>query len=102
MAYFLCTLVHGPAWDDERGIREQDGWDEHAAFMDGLVDDGLIIVGGPVGAGDRTAHLVQSEGEATVRTRLAADPWARDGHLLVGSLEPWWLWLDGRRVSRTA
>jgi hypothetical protein len=26
VAYFLCTLVHGPSWDDARGIREQDGW----------------------------------------------------------------------------
>src|SRR4051812_15248301 len=23
MPYFLCTLVHGPAWDDTRGIRDQ-------------------------------------------------------------------------------
>jgi hypothetical protein len=46
---FLCTLVHGLVRDDERDIREQDGWDQHAAFMDQLVDDGVIIVGGPVG-----------------------------------------------------
>lgn len=95
-AHFFCTLVHGDAWDDARGIREQDGWDEHAAFMDGLVADGFIVVGGPVGTGDYTAHLVESDSEETVRARLAEDPWARDGHLVVGVLEPWSLWLDGR------
>ena len=47
MATFAVTMVHGPHWDRSRPIREQDGWDEHAAFMDGLVDDGLIILGGP-------------------------------------------------------
>ncbi len=96
MAYFFCTLVHGESWDDARGIRQQDGWDEHAEFMDRLVDEGLIVLGGPVGAGDYTAHLIDGEDESSVRARLAEDPWARDGHLEVGSLEPWLLWLDGR------
>jgi hypothetical protein len=94
--YFLCTLVHGTAWDDARQIRAQDGWDAHATFMDRLVEDGVIIVGGPVGTGRFTAHLVEASDEASVRARLAEDPWAKDGHLLVGSLEPWALWLDGR------
>lgn len=102
MPYFLCSLVHGPAWDDRRGIREQDGWDEHAAFMDALVDDGVIIVGGPVGDGHYTAHLVQAADAGEVRARLAADPWASDGHLAVGLLEPWRLWLDGRTRSGSA
>lgn len=43
MATFLCTLVHGPAWDDARGIREQDGFDVHTEFMDALVADGFVI-----------------------------------------------------------
>ncbi len=99
VAYFLCMLVHGPPWDDQRGIRDQDGWDEHAAFMDQLVDDGVIVVGGPVGIGDHTAHLIEGDTETTVRARLADDPWAEDGHLTVGSLEPWSLWLDGRHTG---
>ena len=47
MANFAVRLVHGPEWDAGRPIRGQDGWDEHAAFMDGLVDDGFIILGRP-------------------------------------------------------
>ena len=97
MAYFLCTLVHGPSWDDARGIRDQNGWDDHAAFMDRLVEEGLIIVGGPVGTGEHTAHLIESEGPAEIRARLAEDPWAKDNHLMVGALDLWALWLDGRR-----
>lgn len=88
--------MHGPAWDNTRDVRRQYRWDEHAAFMDRLVADGLIVVGGPVGAGDHTAHLIDGEGLSTIRARLADDPWAKDGHLTLGSLEPWALWLDGR------
>jgi hypothetical protein len=100
MAYFLCTLVHGPGWDDSRGIRDQDAWNEHAAFMDELVDEGFVLVGGPVGDGDYTAHLIESPDRAGVLARLAHDPWAQDAHLVVGVLEPWSLWLDGRRPER--
>ena len=96
MAYFLCTLIHGPSWDDARGIREQDGWSDHAAFMDRLVDEGLIVVRGPIGAGDHTAHLIEGADPRQIRARLAEDPWAKDNHLAVGSLESWALWLDGR------
>ena len=96
MAFFLCTLIHGPSWKDASGIREQDGWSDHAAFMDRLVDEGLIVVRGPIGAGDHTAHLIEGADPRQIRARLAEDPWAKDNHLADGSLESWALWLDGR------
>ncbi len=103
MAYFALTLVHGPGWDAARPIRQQRAWDEHAAFMDGLVDDGLIVMGGPLGDGDRSLHVVEAADQAQVRARLAEDPWARMGLLEVGSVEPWSIWLDGRsRAGRPA
>jgi hypothetical protein len=97
MPNFAVTLVHGPGWDPSRQIRAQDAWDEHAAFMDGLVGDGFIIVGGPLGEGDRTLHVVEAAGEREIETRLGEDPWAVAGLLRIGSIEPWALWLDGRR-----
>ncbi len=96
MANFAVTLVHGPGWDPARGIREQRCWPQHAAFMDGLVDTGLIILGGPLGAGDRTLHVVEAADEGEIRARLAEDPWASMGMLQIGAIEPWSLWLDSR------
>ena len=96
MANFAVRLVHGPGWDMSRGIREQDGWDAHAAFMDGLVDEGFLILGGPVGDGAQTLHAIEAADEDEVRGRMAADPWARAGLLRVGSIERWALWLDSR------
>ena len=69
MPVFALSMVHGPGWDDTRPIREQQAWDQHAAFMDGLVDDGFIILGGPLGDGARTLHVVQASGEQEIRTR---------------------------------
>jgi uncharacterized protein YciI len=98
MTNFAVRLVHGPGWDPARPIREQDAWEEHAAFMDALVDEGFIVVGGPVGGGEQTLHAVEAADEAELRARLAEDPWASAGLLEIGTVEPWALWLDSRRT----
>jgi uncharacterized protein YciI len=100
VANFAVTLVRGPAWDESLGIREQRAWDAHAAFMDGLVEDGLIVLGGPVGDHRQTLHVVEAADEQEVRRRLAEDPWAHAGLLEIGSIRPWALWLDFRTATR--
>jgi uncharacterized protein YciI len=98
MAYFAVTMIHGPNWDGSRPIREQDGWDEHAAFMDRLVDDGFVVLGGPIGDGNQGAlQLIEAADEREITTRLSEDPWASMGLLHVGSIQRWALWLDGRQ-----
>lgn len=96
MANFAVRLVHGPGWDDSRPIRSQDAWDEHAAFMDALVDEGFIILGGPLGNSGQSLHVIEAADQHEVRARLAEDPWASAGLLQIGTIEPWALWLDGR------
>jgi uncharacterized protein YciI len=77
-------------------MREQDGWGEHATFMDGLVDDDFILLGGPL-EGDRdTLHVVDAPSEEAVRARFAEDPWAASGMLTPTSIERWTILLDGR------
>ncbi len=56
-----------------RQIRGQEARDEHAEFMDGLVGDGFVILGGTVGDGEQTLHLVRAADEDEIRARLAAD-----------------------------
>jgi hypothetical protein len=56
--YFALVRRPGPAWDLGRPMREQDGWAEHAAFMDALAEEGFIVLGGPVGDENRFMFLV--------------------------------------------
>jgi uncharacterized protein YciI len=88
--YYLVDRAKGPAWDHSRPRREQVGWDEHAAFMDALVEEGFIVLGGPVGEGDGDNALlvVEADGEEAVRARLAADPWPEEV-LTIESVRPW-------------
>ena len=92
--YYLVERAKGPAWDHSRGRREQAGWDEHAAFMDALAEEGFVVLGGPIGEGDGETVLlvVDADGEATIRARLAADPWP-DDLLRIESIRPWSVWL---------
>jgi uncharacterized protein YciI len=93
---FLVILRRsGPEYDLSKPLREQPGWDEHAEFMDALVDDGFIVLGGPLSDGLRTAHVVEAESEQAVRDRLATDPWSGT-HLTVDVIDSWTILLDGR------
>jgi hypothetical protein len=41
-------------------------------------------------------HAVEAESEEAIRATLARDPWS-ETHLVVASVEPWTIKLDGRR-----
>jgi uncharacterized protein len=99
LRYLAVTMERGPAWDPTRDIREQEAWDEHAAFMDGLVDDGYVILGGPFGDGRQALLIVDADSEEEIHRRFADDPWAPLQILEVGKIEPWRIWLDGRSGS---
>jgi uncharacterized protein YciI len=78
-------------------MREQELWLQHADFMDGLVADGFVVLGGPLGRGEERFLLaVRAEDAEAVRARLATDPWSEEEILAVASVEPWTILLDGR------
>jgi uncharacterized protein YciI len=100
VATFLVILLRsGPEWDPSRPLEEQSGWPEHAAFMDRLVDEGFVVLGGPLADEQRVAHVVEAESEEAVRATWARDPWS-ETHLRIGSIDPWTLRLDARRATR--
>jgi uncharacterized protein YciI len=85
----------GPEWDATKPLEEQSGWPEHASFMDGLVDEGFIVLGGPLSDEHHVVHAVEAESEGEIRARLADDPWS-GSHLIVDAIDPWTIRLDGR------
>src|SRR4029077_10942054 len=93
--FFAVRLERGGPWDWSRDLREQDGWDEHARFMDSLVDDGFIVLAGPVGGEGEVLQAINAPSEEAVRERLAHDNWHRNGMLTITSIEPWTILLGG-------
>ena len=99
MPVFAVTTGKGVNWDHTRGNREQPYWDQHAAFADGLVDQGVIILGGPIGGGeddDIALLAVEAATEDAARSVFDADPWTVREVFRIKRIQPWALWLDGR------
>ena len=85
----------GPRWDPLLPLEQQSGWPAHAAFMNGLVDGGFVVLGGPLSDEYRVVHVVEAASEDAVRATLARDPWS-ETHLRIGAIEPWPIRLDAR------
>ena len=106
--YFVVISEQGPAWDPSRTMREQQLWPEHVDFINRLIDDGVLHLGGPLAdasrpgddfspatdpAGDdhryRTMVVVEAAGSAEAASRLAEDPWITSGVLVKTSIDRW-------------
>ena len=86
----------GGPWDWSRDLREQNGWEEHAAFMEALVNEGFIVLGGPLEGDREVLHVVDAPSAEAVHARLAEDNWTQNGMLETVSVERWTILLDGR------
>jgi uncharacterized protein YciI len=94
------VVIHrsGPGYDLSLPLEQQSGWDEHAAFMDELVDSGFLVLGGPLADGCRVVHVAEAASADEVRETLARDPWSGT-HLVVDTVDAWTLRLDARRPT---
>jgi uncharacterized protein YciI len=102
MPHFVVVVERGDAWDWSLPLRRQQQWEEHATFMDALVEEGFILAGGPLGDEDRASrilHVIYGANEEAIRSRLATDPWA-GSMLKVASVEPWTILLGGVGAAR--
>jgi hypothetical protein len=97
MPTFIVTEHRdGPAWDPALPLRDQAGFTEHAAFMDALVTDKVVILGGPLADEYRVVLVVDAESEQAVHERFQHDPWI-GSHLTIAGIERWTILLDGRQ-----
>jgi len=88
---FAVTRSRGPAWNAERPMEEQDGWREHAVFMNALHREGFILLGGPLDGTSDVLLIARASDDHEIRSRLAADCWTRDHLLRITQILPWTL-----------
>ena len=106
MSYFAVIRDAGPAWTDGKGAFEQPDVDKHAAFMNALADEGIVLFAGPLAGSEhgriRALLIVNADSEAVILDRLAADPWAQAQRLVTTSVEPWNLIVGSERLPAPA
>ncbi|HEY1700203.1 MAG TPA: hypothetical protein VGG75_10875 [Trebonia sp.] len=86
--------------------------------MDSLVDQGIIILGGPIGAdpgepeeqrvpgepgvpGELALLAMEADSAGHVRSVFAADPWIVSGVIRIASIRPWTIWLSRGEADAT-
>jgi uncharacterized protein YciI len=103
MSYFAVIRESGPGWTDGHGTMEQAGVGDHAAFMNALADDGFVLFAGPLAGTEhgrlRALLVIDAESEAEINRRLADDPWASTGQLVIASIESWGILVGAQRLS---
>jgi len=88
---FAVIRSRGPAWDHSRALDDQVDWAAHAAFMNRLVQEKFVALGGPLEGTPDVLLIVRADDPAEIAERLAADPWTRNELLVVTQTHPWWL-----------
>jgi uncharacterized protein YciI len=59
--------------------------------MDALVDDGMVVLGGPLEGTNEVLLIFRADSPDEIRQRLAPDPWHRMGLLEIARIMPWTL-----------
>jgi uncharacterized protein len=95
MSLFAVNREAGPAWTEGKGAFDQEGVNEHAAFMNGLVDEGLIVAAGPLAGTEsgriRVLLIADANNANEIVDRLAGDPWEHTERITTATIEPWTL-----------
>jgi uncharacterized protein YciI len=94
---FVVISSAGPKREHSKGTREQPLWDEHAAFIDQLVAEGFIFMGGPFPDEGGSMLIVNADDENEVREKLKNDPWIKHGVLKLESVNRWQIFIDERK-----
>jgi uncharacterized protein len=87
--FYAVRRIPGAGWEAGRPLRSQPLWPEHATFMNGLLNEGHIFLGGPIGVGNDALIVFRADSESGIRARLALDPWTPPAILVIQSIEEW-------------
>jgi uncharacterized protein YciI len=105
MSAYAVIREAGPGWTDG-GIADQPAVADHAAFMNTLADQGILLFAGPLAGSEsgrlRALLIVDANNEDEIRNRLAGDPWVHSDRLVSKSIEAWNLIVGAERLSALA
>jgi len=95
---FLVFRDPGPAWVAGRPTRQQPLWDEHAAFVDRLFEQGRVVMAGPYADYSRALVIIEARDPREASALFDADPWTTAGILVEGKVIEWTVFLDAHNA----
>jgi uncharacterized protein YciI len=104
MSLYSVTREAGPGFLDG-GIAAQPDVADHAAFMNALAEQGMVLFAGPLDGSEtgrlRALLIMRATSEDEIRRRIDDDPWARTDRLAITSIEPWNVIIGVERLAAT-
>jgi len=89
MALYAVLLQRGSPYQKSLPLEAQIDWETHAAFMDALVADGFVALGGPLEGSDEVLLVVRASNPGEITSRLRQDPWHQNELLRISRILPW-------------
>ena len=86
---FAVIRTRGPDWQSSLDLEQQPGWREHAVFMNGLLRDGHIVLGGPLEGTPDVLLIMRASSPEEIASLLNPDPWAATDQLRISKIMPW-------------
>lgn len=96
---FVVLWTPGPAWVPGKTVREQPYWEQHAAFMDRLFEDGTVVLGGTFADATGSLVILEAGDDDEVAGMFADDPFVVHGILLPSFRKQWLIFLDARQKA---
>ncbi|MBO9604216.1 MAG: hypothetical protein J7496_17090 [Novosphingobium sp.] len=86
--FFAVTVRRGPAFDQSKQSREQDGFEPHSAHWRQLEAEGFVAMAGLMQDSMEVLFIIRAESKDEVREKIGGDVWQDTGHAQIARLEP--------------
>jgi len=83
----------GPRWTSGPP-EDQPGWEDHAAFIDELIERGIFVMGGPYSDFSGSHTLLENVGEDEARELVLQDPFVANGVFVLEDVRAWNVYVD--------
>ena len=83
----------GPAWTSGPP-EEQSGWDDHADLIDGLIERGIFVMGGPYADYSGSHTLLENVTVHEARELVLQDPFVANGVFVLDDVRAWNVYVD--------
>jgi len=83
----------GPTWTSGPP-EEQPGWEEHAVFIDALIERGIFVMGGPYSDYSGSHTILENVDEEEARELMLRDPFVANGVFVLEDVRAWNVYVD--------
>jgi uncharacterized protein YciI len=89
----LVRFSAGPTWASG-SILDQPGWQEHADFIDDLIERGVMVMGGPFADSSGSVSVLENVDEHQAHAAISSDPFLANGVFVVEDVRAWNIFVD--------